>query len=1095
MVQTFPAGSESPFCGGQGVPKHRSREQKRTKVASKLSLPNMANLSPPTNRVHAGEADIQKIQRTYTASQVVESPSKQSQQRPKSSHCDFRESRQWARSNAEWIDNGHAHIQHTLDRRRASEDLLQSQPVPTTSAASEAKPNSHHRRISSEAEPLAQAHNLNCLSRSLSTGNWLNLRGNTANRKLHVHHHFGRFVRRITDTSNWACKDPTASLTELEEPKESDRVAQAAPKPKSRKHSIICVAKLNKKPGMDKVRPQKEAADGSRGESNEVDADAIINLNAAEDTPKRLEQIPALREQDIEGTKRRSAELWEVLSECHSDRHGNLLPEINTDAIGDFSGVPQQREQHAVSASTADIPPDIPGHDAEPRYASEQIWGLDSIESTTWKTPNLGSERSVPNTPMLLPQPGPRISSRHGRAISSRVRCLDASPLARRTGVSAPIRSPREESLDSVAKAVAQPGIATDIQQNLAAHLLKKSPVYSLSVFGAAPKKSTETLTTITIEALRNNTSGNPFILTDTDSVASKPSTRPTKLHSGFVSSGKAPGDAPNRPLPDLPEVPSPGSSERVRQDTGSRASSRSRISVRRLSTQPGVTRRTPSLISNNSSNGGLHMSSSPQSSPRRRSGSINKSGNVRSSSQKRSGDLAALKNAQDSNLASAEIIPGLISSDLSQSHDPIDLAQICEARDTTSRDQRIHNKRLRDVASARARRGKRELRRNHQSIQKDPAAEDFPPPPSSRPPSLASIDRQTSDPKSRPPTANIGAACLQSGTGLQTPRAEPAPLTLDAPPTVKHVQVSPTSRRTSRNRAVCPVPAPAPAPAPICTPVSISSVIETPKRRPLPKSKHRLVNLTSNATIPNSHSIHGTPTPPRSESSTPSSDEDGTGVVGATSTVNKTKAQKRLHLSTSDLAALIADMRAMREQLDGQMRQIKAQSKQIRTIEMQRLRMMEAVNALVAVVSEPIKSAVVSVSSSSRRSEKGGCALGGMNPYRLPEESYEAYGGPDKDSIASTINTVASARSASSGSRASDVTFITEPEPDPFVNGVDSVGVLGPEIVEFKMDFDRMQELIRLDKRKVEWREGKAKGARRNKSSGGAVGYLTIDA
>jgi hypothetical protein len=1070
VVQTFQVGTESPSCGGQGVPKQRSREQKRSKVASKLSSPNMADPSPPANGVKAGEADIQTIQTTDAALQIVgTAPKSSSQQRPKSAHCDFRESRRWARSNAEWIDKGDADIQRTLNHRRISEDLLRSLPLPIASLASETEQQSHHRRISSDEESLGQDHNLNCLGRSLSTGNWLNNRRDTAYRKIQIYHQLGRFVRKITDTSNWASKEPTASLNEPEEPKENDSLAQAALKTKPNNPSTRRVAKLSKKPGMDNIRAQKEATDKTQEKSTKLNADAIINLNATEDTPKQLQNIPALREQDIEETKRRSADLREVLSEYQSDRHGNLLPEINMDAIGDISpSAHQNHEQHAASAAAA-----------EPRYSSEQLRSLDSVENSAWKTSNPSSSKSLPNTSLSPPQPGPRISSKHGAANSSPVRCVDGSPLAGRSELSALAQGPHDGSPGSFGIAVVPPEtIATKIQA-LAAHPHEQTKTDTLSAFGALPTKSTDTLTAITFDALGSSRPLTPSNLTDTKSVALKPTMRPTKLHSGFVSSGKTPGEAPNRPLPDLPEVPSPESSEKVRPDAGSRASSQFRRSLLRMSTQPGHRRRTSSLASIASLDEMLQGSSSPHGSPQRRPGSVKQSGSVRSSSQKRSSDLSNPTDATGPDVASVEKSTEVRSPDLGQSHGIAASAPPHDKRDHLSRDQRIHDKRLEDIASARARRVKKTTREGYQSIREEPAAEDFPTPPSSRPPSRATVDRQKSDPISRAPTANISTAYLPKSAGLQRSQAEHIFLAPHTVSLARHVQASHISGATSRTCSVSPVS----GPTPMRVSVPISSVIDPTEKCLGPKSKHSHASLHSNATIANSQTVHGTQTPPLSESSTPSSDEDGTGVVGVT-TANKTKMQKRLHLSASDLAAMVADIHAMRGQLDAQMRKLQTQSKQIHAIEMQKLRMVDAVNALVAVVSET--STVVPVSSGRHERQ---AMLTSMNPH------LGSYSRKDRDSIASTSNTIVSAVSASSGSGASELTFITEP--DPFTNGLESASPLGQESRHFNMDFDRMQELISLDRRQVDSgsnQEGKAK-ASMSKESGSSVGYVSIDA
>ena len=193
--------------------------------------------------------------------------------------------------------------------------------------------------------------------------------------------------------------------------------------------------------------------------------------------------------------------------------------------------------------------------------------------------------------------------------------------------------------------------------------------------------------------------------------------------------------------------------------------------------------------------------------------------------------------------------------------------------------------------------------------------------------------------------------------------------------------------------------------------------------------------------------------------------------MVGATN-ANRAKVQRPPYLSASDVAAIIADMHSMREQLNGQMRKIQAQSKQIRAIEMQKIRMLEAVNALVAAVSEPFSMVPVS-------SHRAVMSMG-VNPH---------LGWPGRDSVASTSNTAASADTASSGSESSGTTFITEPE-------ALGKGLVSREGVEFNMDFDRMQELIRLDRRKAgPGVDQEDKSKRSGSESSGLVRYLRIGA
>jgi hypothetical protein len=1032
----------------------------QNKVTNNLSSPNMAASSPPANGASTGEAEIQTIPRSAAAFESAENGLKQPGPRPQSAHNDLRESRRWAKDNAEWTGNDNADIQRTLHRRRASENMLRSQPQPATFVASKTEANPSHSRISSNAESLARDHKIGWLSRSTNTGNWYSFRGSNPHRKLQVHQQLGRFVRKITDTSNWASKEPTPSLNEPEEQNESDSFAQAAPNPKPGKALTRRASKLSKKPGMENIRAQRGAVERTPEKPSDLNPDAIINLNAAEDSPKRLRKIPALRKQDIEDVKKSSADLRDVLSEYHSDRHGNLLPVINTDSLGDLStGAQQKHEQHATSASAT-----------EPRHTPERLGGIDSSEDAIWKTSKAGSNKSLRN-PSVAPQPGPRTSSRSGAATSSTALRADKTPLVGRSPVPASVQNPHSELPDPNAMAVAPPKTATPIDQMLALNLQRQSPLDSLSIFGPAPMKSTDTLTAITFEALGNIQPLATYKLPEIESVALKPSTRPAKLHSGFVSSGKAPGDAPNRPLPDLPEIPSSKSSERLRRGAGSSASSRSKRSFQRISTEPGRSGRTSSIASLNEI---LQGKDSRHGSPQRRSRSAKESGSIRSSSQKRSDGMPNLTNVTGTGLASGELSTELRSPTLVQSHDFLALMSTCYATDSVTRDQRIHNKRLQDVASARARRNKMAIRRESQGIEEGLVAEDFPRPPSSRPLSHATVARQKSGSKGRAPTVNFGSVYWENNTALQTFRHGHRSPTPASPSFASNVQAPQISRATIGSAGASPLP----SPALISAPVPTLSVVEPTKKRLARKSKRSHVSLKSKATLADSQNIHGTQTPPLSESSTPPSEEYGTGVVGATS-VESIKAQNGPRLSTGDLAAMVADMQAMRGQLDAQMRQIHEQTKQIRAIEMQKARMVHALNALVAVATETVTAVPVGAQWGERAA-----IMGSRNENLLSDARL------NRNSLASTSNTVNSLVSASRSSGCSEFTFITEPER--FSNGLTSQQ--GHNALEFSMDFDRMQDLVRLDRSKTSLGYGREEKASRTMTAS-AFGHLRIEA
>jgi hypothetical protein len=175
----------------------------------------------------------------------------------------------------------------------------------------------------------------------------------------------------------------------------------------------------------------------------------------------------------------------------------------------------------------------------------------------------------------------------------------------------------------------------------------------------------------------------------------------------------------------------------------------------------------------------------------------------------------------------------------------------------------------------------------------------------------------------------------------------------------------------------------------------------------------------------------------------------------------------------------MAADMQAMRGQLDAQMRQIHEQSKQIQAIEIQKARMVHALNALITVATET----ATAVPIDARWGERA-AIIGSRNENLLSDARL------NRDSLVSTSNTLNSLLNASRSSGCSEFTFITEPER--FSNGLTSQQ--GHNALEFSMDFDRMQDLVRLDRSKASLGYGREEKASRTMKAN-TFGHLRIEA
>ncbi len=374
VVQTFHGGPDSSNHSGQSAPKHRSRAQKRKQLKSRRSMPSMAHSPSAQGRVGPVGAEHWAPQPSNATTTTTQVQPELFEERPRSANWPFlRESTHWARFNAKYIDDGEEDTGFGLrvgGPRLASEDLLRSQ----SSSAAPFRAGSEPKACEIHGLPDDKSgRTLKCLHRPHNTRNWLGLRPNNITNnldsegvdnettpKVPVHQQVGRLMKKITDASNWAHKEPTASLREPGLSGESDVPMQTRPHSIQRKTSLRHITSLKERAnnmhcfGAHHDTTASHKPDNVSQQNNEV-----INLNAAESNTKPPGKGRRPSRQDVEEENKRSVELSTVFTRHppHSEHYLDLstvLPDINTDAFRlSICDTRRNSEQQAPSAAAA----------------------------------------------------------------------------------------------------------------------------------------------------------------------------------------------------------------------------------------------------------------------------------------------------------------------------------------------------------------------------------------------------------------------------------------------------------------------------------------------------------------------------------------------------------------------------------------------------------------------------------------------------------------------------------------------------------------------------------------------------------------------
>ena len=902
VAQTFESAPESPLRGGQSVPKQCLSPGKQGQFKRTSSSVDM---SPPlTTIVVTNIDDTIRANPTGPLTGAEKEAHQQHRHRPKSSHLpgNFLESRGFRR----WAANDESLVDALTRRRSISDRCGLAEGSPVLSFSQQLITPSVHQRKPTDAESPAGAYP-SCASRP-----WIALRIPEAGRK----------IRDFVELKPWAGKLPAKILTCTEEPKECDNRAQTFHRSIPRIISIRNRARKPDKPLMDGVQAETYAAPTYQTEGEDGFVEDIIDLNAVEKADKSPTQEAIPVEKKNYDIKRLSAGSSERLMEFeqwypYGDRYGHVwFPPEHVDNVDGRAPVEKAKlgTDKGGGATTVNKQLPIPPSCLQPGLRTSSKTHLQRLSTARYRdTTASGKHSEAPNLRQLLGQP--RASP---GALQDTSNILNS-------------RSFVEEQFQ--------------VQEPILSNALSNSP--------PGPTASTSTLSLSVIEQSANETTElPPTISGDVETPAFRMPVQSSGISHGITQTMRisAPTEPPMGPLPELPE----GQGHEVLVDVwnGSRASLPSRRSHDNLHGQASHARNKLSMVSDASSIATVKAVTSPQGSPRRQSGSPKKGSSIRSSSSAKTQASSILQAAIAHNLdKDRDWSPPtpILTQDKSLSSHPASLNPVAGRHD------RVREIKLRDTASYRAK---------NDNYRPDAAKVDvrqaggrtpgegvdisqFPAPPTSRPASRQdSIQRTGSSKRSTSPRDHHVADSKIPGNDVLSRSkimvlAESDPINNRFQAAV--LSPAPSVSSYSRTRRASPM-----------LPVPETGVTVPAPLKIIPKeSQHSICSHVSAATV------YGTHTPPRSESSTTSSDEEGgaTGVKvsgGRGPTPTKGSAGPSQHPSSPTMAD--ADLLRKIDQVRSIKKQMQTQAHRLHTYENQNRSLVAALVASRSMMEEALR-------------------------------------------------------------------------------------------------------------------------------------------
>ena len=643
-------------------------------------------------------------------------PNSSQQQKPLASGLpNLQEHPHWRKNNPWYTDPGKRTTNSQRPLVRKSCDLLRPLPESGEETPPDIRSPFPGPRPSLDEDSISRTQKYSCLG--------------TVNGNVYLHK-AGHAVKKIVDVSNWAVKEPTASLVDTEASKPTD-----PPRDSTRALFLRSVSQKAVKTFRRSTEAERKMAQSSPAslQGNHVirEVNESKHPESAIRTSRPSQVDHTVSQHEVDEVQRQSAELQRAMTEYQSSSfQGNLerevspdtpdgqnelgrkLPDINKDSLGDLFSQGQKDDAQHERATTS-----------PERVNFRKNKGFSNLSrhqegNTAWKTsnPSHRSQKPLPAIPMFPVQV--RSSSKQGTVTFNPAPHLDAGPSDGRFKASIP-------SLEAQAGNDGDVFMTRPLDTNREGkeQASPKSPTMS-ATFSLSHARSAEALS-VTLSVIEAESQSNSQTPVD---YPTRSSSKPRILHSAQLSLGKAPGDPPTGPLPDVPEnIDSPDAVERVREGAGSRASTRSKRSSRNIRSHSSLTEQAAIYPT-------LGVSEVNQGSPRRQCNSPHKANSVRSLS---SGRVPVLNEGGGITPRPAPSIP---------SGHPMAYP--------ASRQEKVHARKYQDTAPIRAKHGNRRIKGDHESIQEEATAEEgptilpqhFPQPPSSRPASRAPSTRRRVD-------------------------------------------------------------------------------------------------------------------------------------------------------------------------------------------------------------------------------------------------------------------------------------------------------------------------------------------------------------
>ena len=691
----------------------------------------------------------------------------------------------------------------------------------------------------------------------------------------------------------------------------SDRGPKAALTPAARSvprksSSKRLIGRIRGKPAMEDLRAENQAGlVAAAADANVAVRDTVL-LPSAEDSPPAEEK--ALGNQtrhELRQTKSSSVSSFQMENsylgqQIHDgQRRSSLTGRVGPSLARDAEGAQESpatrylsldhRRRGSVKESKTVVKKDcfttmppvsgiVHGELMASMQTGPRPQGAAAFSTTAPLSPLQPASPQAPNPPASPPRPGPRTSSRGLAKATNAARRVELRfPTQQEQATWSPSQASRpiQQTRDGKNTPVITALTVGESSHQATQHLRGQKSSEGLSFSASAPTNSTSTLEGIESQVRYSNslsTSSLDHTAQDSDTTRWGLQ-RSHNVTSPVAHSAKAPSDPPMDALPELPEFAGIIDEEAGLGDCHPlliRPSSRPRLH------QPARHHlHNPSMVSTLSEASSITTVRAGSLSPKYRhyqdGSSPRRANSLRSTvSHRRMPAVDTTPEVNQYNLGSSRDLRSSASIHSQESVLSASGTKITRYSDINERTQRVHHLRHRDVASERQRKKKLRKVDEQEVMNPAPIPEDFPHPPSfpSTRPSSRQSSRRSSYQQAQP-SSPLRRTTTSNDLRGQISRSNIIVLADSNPHTEKFSAstVTPTASMHSLRRTVSPAPL-----LPSSNPSSIMA-------RKIPRKKQSQRSVRSYMSRASQFSVGNRPqaqTPPPSDSSTPSSDEEG---------------------------------------------------------------------------------------------------------------------------------------------------------------------------------------------------------------------------